>query len=797
MKSRRHVDSPGTARGAAAAKTGNPRPRNKTALLVLGMHRSGTSAVTRVFNLLGADLPSNLLSANPTNESGHWESLDLLDLHTGLLASAGSRWDDWRQFNPDWVKSGVAEDYKNKLIGVLQRDFSHSSLFVVKDPRICRFVPLWLELLDRFGAEPRIVIPIRNPLEVAASLKRRDLFPPAKSYLLWLRHVLDAEKATRGLPRAIVTFDSLLDNWRGVVDAVTKKTATRWPRRSDRSDLEIEQYLAEALRHHSADYAQLAARADVVVWVKEAYRVLSEVARGRESSAHLKQLDRIGTEFETASSAFGLVLAAETEHSEWLSRTVAEGERKIAEIGEQLAAVRSASEQQQRELGQVKEELENTQSVSLDRKKEIEILSRKLISEQSAIRERDQEIERLTRDVEAARRFLRDSQTEIQRLAGELDTARAEIERLNVERQRTADVMAATTRELMLVRGQTQQSQRDREVLSNAASELTAAQGEIGTLKAALDGFIEIGGRENRIKDLSEELQTVVGQMHGLKQALDRAVLAKDAVDVVQATRIRELETQLEGINSENDRLGEELARTAARIRDGEELAAARAAEIENGAQIRIRELEMRLETASKEKDRLADELRTAATLRQVEMAATERTAEIEDRAHAQMRALHGKLVDAEAALAKSRQDRRNGLALLRLLRSRRTARQLMKSALFDAEWYAREYPDIAESGRSPVRHYVEEGYLRGYRPNPLFDTRWYLEQYEDVRRAGINPLLHYAMYGFREGRDPGPDFQTIFYLESNPDVRSSGMNPLLHYLRHGHHEGRLPAPRD
>src|SRR5580658_5857134 len=97
---------------ANAAPAPARRKNVPQALLVLGMHRSGTSALTRVFSLLGADLPNNMLDANPTNEAGHWESLDLMVGHDELLASAGSRWDDWRAFNPDWDQSGVAEDYR-------------------------------------------------------------------------------------------------------------------------------------------------------------------------------------------------------------------------------------------------------------------------------------------------------------------------------------------------------------------------------------------------------------------------------------------------------------------------------------------------------------------------------------------------------------------------------------------------------------------------------------------------------------------------------------------------------------
>jgi hypothetical protein len=127
--------------------------------------------------------------------------------------------------------------------------------------------------------------------------------------------------------------------------------------------------------------------------------------------------------------------------------------------------------------------------------------------------------------------------------------------------------------------------------------------------------------------------------------------------------------------------------------------------------------------------------------------------------------------------------------------RSYRLERKLIRSGLFDEDWYKSEYPEAAKSGLSAARHYLDEGFCRGCRPNPFFDTRWYLERYEDVRRSGMNPLLHYAVHGLREGRDPGPQFKTSWYLETYPDVRVSGMNPLAHFIHFGRIEGRSPLP--
>jgi len=195
--------------------------------MVLGTHRSGTSAYTRIFSLLGADLPKNLMPAHETNPTGHWESNDLMAIHDQLLASAGSSWDDWRAFNPDWFDSPAAGPFKQQILDVLRKDFAASRLFVIKDPRVCRFWPLWRDVLAEFGAKPAVVIPVRNPLEVAASLKRRNGFIPATSHLLWLRHVLDAESATRGVMRAITSYESLIEDWQNVIATVTPQLGLR------------------------------------------------------------------------------------------------------------------------------------------------------------------------------------------------------------------------------------------------------------------------------------------------------------------------------------------------------------------------------------------------------------------------------------------------------------------------------------------------------------------------------------------------------------------------------------------
>ncbi len=125
----------------------------------------------------------------------------MMELNDDILISAGSAWYDWEPFNHDWNTSSVSDAFRARAQTALESEFGASRLFVLKDPRICRLLSFWIEAVGHFGAEPVIVLPIRNPLEVAASLEARDGIHVSIGQLLWLRHVLEAERVSRNLPR--------------------------------------------------------------------------------------------------------------------------------------------------------------------------------------------------------------------------------------------------------------------------------------------------------------------------------------------------------------------------------------------------------------------------------------------------------------------------------------------------------------------------------------------------------------------------------------------------------------------
>lgn len=273
----------------------------RDAILVLGMHRSGTSAIAGVVAKLGAASPRSLMQADERNARGYFESVLFWHFHDRLLESAGSYWHDWRAFDMARVTPALA-DLEGEARRLLQEEFGEAPLFVLKDPRICRFAPFWLSVFSKAGIAPHVVIPFRSPLEVARSICSREGFSTEKALLLWLRHTLDAERQTRHLPRSCVSMDALIDDWRKCVAQISRDVGIVWPNSGDQVAAEIDQFLSRDLRHHEVANVE---QGPAQRWVVRVYEAMLILARNPRSKLALATLDEITESFEQACALFG------------------------------------------------------------------------------------------------------------------------------------------------------------------------------------------------------------------------------------------------------------------------------------------------------------------------------------------------------------------------------------------------------------------------------------------------------------------------------------------------------------
>lgn len=220
------------------------------AILVLGMHRSGTSALTRVLNLLGVTLSQTLWSGNEANKKGFWEDPRIFNIHDQMLSSLGRSWDDLRALPDGWMESEAATNARAQLLDLLTKEFAGHKLWMVKDPRICRLLPLWQEIFDDLGVAMHCVLALRHPDEVALSLEARNQKPVAHARLSWLEHMAEAVLGTRHFPRTVVMYDQLMSDWQQAIERMGRELSLDWPVEPSSIRSEVRSFLSDEERHH-------------------------------------------------------------------------------------------------------------------------------------------------------------------------------------------------------------------------------------------------------------------------------------------------------------------------------------------------------------------------------------------------------------------------------------------------------------------------------------------------------------------------------------------------------------------
>jgi hypothetical protein len=226
----------------------------RTAYLVLGMHRSGTSAVTQVLALAGASLPENVMAGDEHNAKGYFEPWKIALLNDARLRAGGTAWDDIFAFPYRPLSIRDERAWLRRAEALFEEEYAEVRYPLLKDPRVTVLMPLWRRVLTDLGVAARCVIPVRHPLAVAGSLARRNGFAPEKSVLIWTAYMLAAEAYTRDLPRAFVSYDDLLADWRTEVAKIEAAHGAPLPKLTEVAGKAIDRFLTPELRHN--DQAQ-------------------------------------------------------------------------------------------------------------------------------------------------------------------------------------------------------------------------------------------------------------------------------------------------------------------------------------------------------------------------------------------------------------------------------------------------------------------------------------------------------------------------------------------------------------
>jgi hypothetical protein len=244
----------------ARTATAMPRPREraraagaKTAMVILGPYRSGTSALARVLNLCGAFLPQRVVAARlGINPKGFWETEAVNDVNARLMQYLGA---DWNRVGFALPGDGpLLEEFLLNGRDVLETEYGDAPLILIKDPRICVLAPLWHRVLVDNGYRPVYVVCVRNPLEVARSLGN-DM-PTKPGLALWSDYMqpVEAFVAAPGVHAVHVRYADLLDDWRSVVHRIARGLDVPLAIESQAS--EVDAFLESSLRNHSVTDAE-------------------------------------------------------------------------------------------------------------------------------------------------------------------------------------------------------------------------------------------------------------------------------------------------------------------------------------------------------------------------------------------------------------------------------------------------------------------------------------------------------------------------------------------------------------
>jgi lipopolysaccharide biosynthesis protein len=182
-------------------------------IIVLGMHRSGTSAITRGLQALGANLGDTLMPPVPgDNDKGFWEDIDINALNIEMLKTVGGDWFSLTLVGMPDIELLRSEGFLLRATELLREKMNASAVFAFKDPRVAKLLPFWNQAAEHLRLNAGYVLALRNPLSVAKSLAKRDHLFAEHSYLLWLGHVLESLRGSEGKPRVMVDYDRLMQN---------------------------------------------------------------------------------------------------------------------------------------------------------------------------------------------------------------------------------------------------------------------------------------------------------------------------------------------------------------------------------------------------------------------------------------------------------------------------------------------------------------------------------------------------------------------------------------------------------
>lgn len=332
----------------------------QTCILVPGMHRSGTSALTGILSLLDVYLGKDLMPGNFANKKGYFENNTLFKINESVLSQINSSWDDvfFDETKPERIKES------DKLKTFFVNEFQYARIFAVKDPRLVYLFPLYEKILQELKINIKIILPYRNPVEVANSLNRRDNMPMEKGMLLWVYNFLLAEKLTRDYDRIFVNFDELITNTSEVISQISSKLSIPLGEKYKQNQRQIDEFLEPGLKHHNLSIENLSESTPKII---KNILSLSQQFNDADNANLTTKFDALREELFSCKKLFynESIVSSLTEGEtarqtlQTKEQTLQTKEQELNHTKQSLQAAEEKLQQKEHELGKLKTEVAN------------------------------------------------------------------------------------------------------------------------------------------------------------------------------------------------------------------------------------------------------------------------------------------------------------------------------------------------------------------------------------------------------------------------------------------------------
>ena len=293
----------------------------RLAVIVLGMHRSGTSTTSGLLDNLGLYTGQSKMGGNESNPKGFFENYRFLYFNESLLHDLGVSWHNTVSLPEKWWEKNEVASRKNELKILIDKEFTENKNLLFKDPRLCILLPFYLSVFLELHILPKFVITLREPGQIVKSLMKRDEFTALKACRIYMDHMLAAEKYTRGYPRIFIGYEEILHDPILAIKKMISNLKLDFVLTTEK-ELRISDFVDPSLNHAAKINENILCNPET----NQLYKHLKELEQNSMSEGDQLILDEMFDRFYKKSSTENTpvvtVLTVADSDAEWLRQTI-------------------------------------------------------------------------------------------------------------------------------------------------------------------------------------------------------------------------------------------------------------------------------------------------------------------------------------------------------------------------------------------------------------------------------------------------------------------------------------------